>query len=110
MSLSKMTFFERFEKDILSSKKTITIRDAEEKDYAINSIVQVSTFETKRWFCTLKIKAVLPILFKELSDFHAKQENMTLEELRDIIQEIYPCVSRLYVLSYELVDVLEPRD
>ena len=110
MSLTKMTFFERFEEDILSSKKTITIRDVSEKDYEINSIVQVSTFESKRWFCTLKIKAVLPLLFKDLSAFHAKQENMTLEELREVIQEIYPSVTHLYVISYELVDVVAPRD
>jgi uncharacterized protein YqfB (UPF0267 family) len=48
MSLAKMTFFERFEADILSGKKTITIRDESKKDYALNSIVQVSTFENKK--------------------------------------------------------------
>jgi uncharacterized protein YqfB (UPF0267 family) len=50
MSLSTITFFERFEADILSRKKTITIRDASEKDYAVNSIVQFSTYDNNRWF------------------------------------------------------------
>jgi uncharacterized protein YqfB (UPF0267 family) len=50
MSLSTITFFERFEADILSGKKTITIRDASEKDYAVNSIVQFSTYDNNRWF------------------------------------------------------------
>ena len=104
MSLSKMTFFERFEVDILSAKKTITIRDESEKDYSANSIVQVSTYENDRWFCELKIKDVEVIAFSQLSDFHAKQENMSLSELKGVIQKIYPNVQSLYVISYELVD------
>ena len=104
MSLSEMTFFERFEADILSGKKTVTIRDESEKDYSPNSIVQVSTYEEGRWFCALKIKYVEAIVFSKLSDFHAKQENMTLPELKSVIQKIYPNVESLYVISYELVD------
>lgn len=104
MSLAKMTFFERFEADILSGKKTITIRDESEKDYALNSIVQVSTFENDRWFCALKIKNVEVIAFIQLSDFHAKQENMSLSELKGVIHKIYPNVESLIVISYELVN------
>ena len=103
LSQSKITFFERFEADILSGKKTITIRDESEKDYAPNSIVEVSTYEDDRWFCELKIQSVEAITFNELSDFHAKQENMTLLELKNVIQEIYPNIERLYVISYELI-------
>lgn len=104
MSQYEMTFFERFEADILSGKKTITIRDEAEKHYVPNSIVQVSTYENSRWFCALKIKAVEVILFNNLTDFHAKQENMFLPELKALIQEIYPNIDNLYVISYELVD------
>ena len=103
MSLSKITFFERFEADILSGKKTITIRDEAEKDYAPNSVVQVSTYENDRWFCALKIQSVDAIAFSQLSEFHAQQENMTLPELKNVIQEIYPDVEHLYVISYELI-------
>ncbi|MFA0026871.1 ASCH domain-containing protein, partial [Vibrio sp. 10N.261.49.A5] len=31
------------------------------------------------------------------------QENMTLDVLKDVIQDIYPGISELYVVSYELV-------
>jgi uncharacterized protein YqfB (UPF0267 family) len=103
MSLSEITFFERFEADILSGKKTITIRDKSESDYILNSIVQVSTYENGRWFCTLKIKSVKAITFSELSDFHAEQENMALSELKRVIHDIYPNVENLYVISFELV-------
>jgi len=99
-----MTFFERFEADILSGKKTITIRDESENDYMPDSIVQVSTYEQGRWFCALKINAVEAISFDKLSTFHAQQENMTLPELKQVIEEIYPNTQALYVISYQLVD------
>ena len=98
-----MTFFERFEVDILSGKKTITIRDESAKDYRPNSVVNVSTYESGRWFCELKIKAVEPTSFSDISGFHAVQENMTLSELKSVLREIYPDVDDLYVISYELV-------
>lgn len=100
-----MTFFERFETDILSGKKTITIRDDAEKYYVPGSTVMVSTFEDGREFCQLTILAVEPILFTELSDFHAEQENMTLVVLKQVIQDIYPGIEQLYVVSYQLVDL-----
>ncbi|GAM58093.1 RNA-binding domain protein [Vibrio ishigakensis] len=102
MSLMQMTFFERFEADILSGKKTITIRDESEKDYQVGTTVQVSTYEDGRWFCELNILSVTPILFDELSAFHAEQENMTLSELKAVIREIYPDTDELYVISYQL--------
>lgn len=102
MSLTEITFFERFEADILSGKKTITIRDELEKDFAANTRVNVSTFETGRWFCDVVIEDVQPIRFEQLSEFHAQQENMTLDELKKVITEIYPNVNDLYVISYTL--------
>lgn len=103
MELTQITFFERFEADILSGKKTITIRDASENNFAKKSIVQVSTYETGRWFCEFMIKDVQAISIDELSEFHAIQENMTLCELKAVIEEIYPGVENLYVISYALL-------
>ncbi|WP_299019671.1 N(4)-acetylcytidine aminohydrolase [uncultured Photobacterium sp.] len=103
-ALTTMTFFERFEADILANKKTITIRDESERNYEPGTIVHVSTFEDGREFCHLEILSVKPILFDELSDFHAEQENMSLPVLKEVIQEIYPGIKQLYVISYKLVD------
>ncbi|WP_261818165.1 N(4)-acetylcytidine aminohydrolase [Vibrio gallicus] len=103
MSLTTITFFERFEADILSGKKTITIRNQDEKDFLLNSQVSVATFEQGRWFCDLMIKSVEPIQFKDLSQLHAAQENMTLSELKSVIREIYPQTETLYVISFSLV-------
>ena len=105
MTPTIMTFFERFEADILSGKKTITLRDEAEKHYVPGSVVTVSTFEDSREFCRLKILSVEPVLFDALTDYHAEQENMTLNELREVIQDIYPGIQELYLISYQLVDV-----
>ncbi len=99
-----MTFFSRFETDILSGKKVITIRDESEKDYPVDSVVDVSTLEERRWFCRLKILSVEPVLFSELNDFHAEQENMTLPQLKQVIEDIYPGIEQLYVIRYQKVD------
>ncbi|QUX89948.1 ASCH domain-containing protein [Marinomonas sp. A3A] len=104
MTPNIMTFFERFEADILSGKKTITLRDEAEKHYVPGSVVTVSTFEDGREFCRLKILSVEPVLFDALTDYHAEQENMTLDELREVIQVIYPGIQHLYLISYQLVD------
>ncbi|OCH15716.1 MULTISPECIES: N(4)-acetylcytidine aminohydrolase [unclassified Aliivibrio] len=99
---TSMTFFERFESDILSGKKVITIRDESEKDYVVGTEVEVSTYEDNRHFCRLAIDSVEPITFDDLNTYHAEQENMTLEELKNIIEEIYPNKGQLYVVSYHL--------
>ncbi|MFB9135558.1 N(4)-acetylcytidine aminohydrolase [Vibrio olivae] len=101
--LTTMTFFERFEHDIVSGVKTITIRNHEEKDYQPQSVVEVSTLETGRVFCHLRILSVEPILFSQLNDAHAQQENMTLPQLKAVIQEIYPGIQQLYVIRFERV-------
>lgn len=103
---TEMTFFERFEADILAGKKTITLRDESESDYLPNTYVKVKTLEQGRFFCQLKILKVEPVLFSELNNFHAQQENMTLAELKAVIQDIYPGIQQLYMISYELVDSL----
>ncbi|WP_019616886.1 N(4)-acetylcytidine aminohydrolase [Psychromonas ossibalaenae] len=101
---TEMTFFARFEEDILAGKKTITLRDESERDYVPGSRVKVFTLEEKREFCSLDILSVEPLLFNDLNQFHAEQENMTLPVLKDLIQEIYPGIKQLYMVTYKLAD------
>jgi uncharacterized protein YqfB (UPF0267 family) len=102
MSSSQITFFQRFEADILAGKKTITIRDESESDYSVGSIVQVSTLEQQRPFCQIKITGVEPTPFQALNEYHAQQENMPLAVLKSLIQEIYPGIERLFVITFKL--------
>ncbi|MCF7355210.1 N(4)-acetylcytidine aminohydrolase [Vibrio sp. CK2-1] len=99
---TEMTFFARFEDDILAGKKTITIRDEAESHYVPGSVVMVSTLEQGRVFCQLQILSVTPVLLSQLTEFHAEQENMTLPQLKSVIQEIYPGLEQLFVIDYQL--------
>ena len=56
----------------------------------------------KKWICKLKIVDVKKITC--LNELHARQENMTLSELKDVIREIYPGQNNeLFAISYELL-------
>ncbi|MGV6988149.1 N(4)-acetylcytidine aminohydrolase [Testudinibacter sp. P80/BLE/0925] len=103
MTPTQITFFERFETNILNGSKTITIRDQSESHYQPNSVVDVLTYESQRWFAQIRILSVNAIRFDELNEEHARQENMTLEALKTVISEIYPNETALWVLEYELV-------
>lgn len=101
--MNKITFFTRFEQDILASRKTITIRDKSESYFQPNQILAVYTNETDRFFANIKVLSVTPIHFDDLSEQHAQQENMTLSELRQVIKGIYPQDEQFWVIKFELV-------
>lgn len=104
MNSNKITFFSRFEADILSGKKTITIRDKSESHFQPNQQLRVSTYETDRLFAHIRVLSVTPTAFEQLNETHAKQENMTLDELRKVIKEIYPHDNDFFVIEFELID------
>ncbi|MDO5054195.1 N(4)-acetylcytidine aminohydrolase [Pasteurella oralis] len=103
MDSNKITFFTRFEQDILAGRKTITIRDKSESYFQPNQILAVYTNETDRFFTNIKVLSVTPIHFDDLSEQHAQQENMTLPELRQVITDIYPQEEWFWVIAFELV-------
>lgn len=103
MSRDKITFFSRFEADIISGKKTITIRDKSESYFRPNQELAVFTNETDRFFANIKILSVTPIQYDELNEQYAQQENMSLSELKTVIREIYPNDSEFFVLHFELI-------
>ncbi|HDL4941841.1 TPA: ASCH domain-containing protein [Mannheimia haemolytica] len=103
MNREKITFFSRFEADILSGKKTITIRDKSESYFQPNQELAVFTNETDRFFANIKVLSVTPIVFDELNEQHAKQENMNLAELKQVIREIYPNDNAFFVIEFTLI-------
>lgn len=100
--MESITLYQRFEADILSGKKTITIRDTAEKHYFPGSLVQALTYEDQKKFGKLKILSVESIQFKQLNKSHAQQENMSLDELKKVIQKIYPNTKQLFIISFIL--------
>lgn len=101
--MNKITFFSRFEADIVSGKKTITIRDKSERYFQAGQELSVFTNETDRLFARIRVLSVTPIQFERLNETHAKQENMTLAELKQVIKEIYPNDNDFFVIEFELI-------
>ncbi|AEX52182.1 hypothetical protein GRAQ_01367 [Rahnella aquatilis CIP 78.65 = ATCC 33071] len=99
-SMKNITFYGRFEADILAGRKTITLREASDADFTAGDQVRVSRYEDDVFFCNIEIIAVTPVQFDDLNDQHAMQENMTLDELKQIISEIYPGLKELFMIEF----------
>ena len=104
--MNDITFYQRFETDILAGRKTITIRDKSESHFKAGDILRVGRFEDNQYFCTIEVLSVSPITLDELTEQHAKQENMTLVELREVIKTIYPNESEFWVIEFNLHKVI----
>ena len=101
MQPNDITFYQRFEADILAGRKTITIRDKSESHFKAGDILRVGRFEDNQYFCTIEVLSVSPITLDELTGQHAKQENMGLAELKKVIEEIYPESNEFYVINFQ---------
>lgn len=97
-----ITFYQRFKSDILTGLKVITIRDKSESHFKAGDILRVGTFEKNEYFCTIKIISVAPTTLDQLTQEHADQENMTLDELKKVISNIYPNEFCFFVIHFEL--------
>ena len=101
--MNDITFYQRFEADILAGRKTITIRDKSESHFKAGDILRVGRFENNQYFCTIEVLSVSPITLDELTEQQAKQENMTLVELREVIKTIYPNENEFFMINFHLL-------
>ena len=101
--MNDITFYQCFEADILAGRKTITIRDKSESYFKAGDILHVGRFEDNQYFCTIEVLSVLPITLDELTEQHAKQENMGLDKLKEVIQEIYPNENQFWMIEFYLI-------
>ena len=99
--MNDITFYQRFEADILAGRKTITIRDKAESHFKAGDILRVGRFEDNQYFCTIEVLSVSPITLDELTEQYAEQENMMLTELKEVIEEIYPKSNEFYVINFQ---------
>jgi len=102
-SMKNITFYSRFENDILAGRKTITLREASDAQFDAGDSVRVSRYEDEVFFCTIEVLAVTPVQFSELNQRHADQENMTLMALKQVISEIYPGLNELFMIEFRLI-------
>ena len=99
--MNKITFYQRFESDILADRKIITLRNESESDVIAGQRLPVHIHEDDRWICNVLVIAVKPIEFDALSDKEAYQEHMALPELKQLIQEIYPGIRQLHKIWFQ---------
>lgn len=97
-----ITFYQRFKSDILTGLKVITIRDKSESYFKSGDILRVGTFENNEYFCNIKVISVTSIIRDQLTQKHADQENMTLDELKKVISAIYPNEESLFIIHFVL--------
>ena len=64
--------------------------------------MRVGRFEDNQYFCTIEVLNVSPITLDELTEQHAKQENMGLDKLKEVIRGIYPSEERFYIIEFIL--------
>ena len=102
MQSNDITFYQRFEADILARRKTITIRDKSESHFKAGDILRAGRFEDNQYFCTIEVLSVSPITLDELTEQHAKQENIGLAELKEVIRGIDPNEEQFFVFSSKL--------
>ncbi|WP_373954701.1 N(4)-acetylcytidine aminohydrolase [Vibrio pomeroyi] len=96
-----MTFFTRLERQILSGKKTATIRDKSESHYYPGQVVEAFTHEDERKICRLEI---VDVEFEKLCRKHAKAENLPFVfMLKWLLRKIYPTESSLCFVSFKVV-------
>ena len=103
MQPNDITFYQRFEADILAGHKTITIRDKSESHFKAGDILRVGRFEDNQYSCTIEVLSVSPITLDELTEQHAKQENMGLDELKEVIRGIYPNRVIFYLIKFRML-------
>ena len=102
MQPNDITFYQRFEANILAGRKTVTIRDKSESHFKVGDILRVGRFENNQYFCTIEVLSVSPITFDELTEQHAAQENMSLAELKEVIKAIYPSEDKFVLINFKI--------
>ena len=103
MQANDITFFQRFQNDILAGRKTITIRDAAESHFQVGDVLRVGRYEDDGYFCTIEVLATSTVTLDTLTERHAEQENMTLPQLKQVITDIYPGENTFYVIEFKCI-------
>jgi uncharacterized protein YqfB (UPF0267 family) len=101
MQPNDITFFKRFQNDILAGRKTITIRDETESHFKTGDVLRVGRYEDNDYFCTIQVTDTSTITLDTLTEKHAEQENMSLSELKKVIADIYPGQHQFYVIDFK---------
>lgn len=101
--LQTIRFYDNLIPAVLNGDKTITIRSQAGRQYQPGRRLAVLRHSDGERVAEIEVMNVNNIHYQDLNDSHAVQEHMTLSELRKLIQEIYPNIEHLSVVSFKLI-------
>lgn len=100
--MRQLSFFKRLEKQLLSGKKTATIRSVQEGDYQVGQSVDACRHEDGGFICRLTIRAIEPVSLDSLTRVHAQAENLPFVFLlKRILRRLYNEDEALVCLWFE---------
>jgi uncharacterized protein YqfB (UPF0267 family) len=67
MQPNDITFFKRFQDDILAGRKTITLRDESESHFKAGDILRVGRYEDDGYFCTIEVTGTATVIASKQS-------------------------------------------
>ena len=93
MQPNDITFFQRFQDDILAGRKTITLRDAAESHFKAGDVLRVGRYEDDGYFCTIRVVATSTVTLDTLSELHAQPSHCSLRQKRKTVVVETPAAS-----------------
>lgn len=101
--LSRMTFFPKLARQILSGKKTATIRDVSDSHFFAGQVVDARVHGSEQYICQIEIIDIKPIQYHELNRSQAKAENLPFVfMLKWLIRRIYPGEQQLFYIQFKV--------
>lgn len=102
--MNDITFYQRFEADILAGRKMITIRDKSENHFKVGDILRARRFEDNEYFCTIEVLSITPITLDEFTEQHLEMANMDdLDKPKEILWGTYPNKKQYYIILFKLI-------
>ena len=102
-SINQLSFLDELLPAVQRGEKTITIRSQAGLKFQPGKRVQVVSHTTGQAVCEIEITAVEAIRFQDISESHARSEQMSLAALKELIAKIYPNTKQLSVISFTLI-------
>ena len=98
-----MTFLPKLAGQIISAKKTATIRDISESHFFSCLVLDARVHGTEQYICQIEIIDIKPIQYHELNRSHAKAENLPFVFiLKWLIRRIYPGEQQLFYIQFKV--------
>ncbi|MGS8635659.1 N(4)-acetylcytidine aminohydrolase, partial [Salmonella enterica subsp. enterica serovar Infantis] len=77
-----------------------TISDDSESHLKEGDVLRVGRLEEDGYLFTIEVTGTSTVSLDTLNEKHEQQENLSLDELKRVIDEIYPNLTQFYVIDF----------